>query len=291
MRYETRLAPARLPLPPTHTDPRGARAMPISTTITASDLGALFSLPSSALDRTTPETMGSARRPPPDRASRTTPTAPPGYGRRAADAWRPRTHADFLDGGAYPEIDVVQLPAGLGWGANAPASDHPDRAWASPPPAALDVNFATLQICAARRALRLDRDSSVSSADARARRARTITPASNHRRVRHRRRLFRARLSIRKRRREHARARRHVRRLDRRVLVRVREHAPRRAPERALATSRARCPAERRRWTRPRTPGSRRPYDRFGRRARLAPGRVVGFRRARRSARRRDGDV
>ena len=166
MRYETRLAPARLPLPPTHTDPRGARAMPISTTITASDLGALFSLPSSALDRTTPETMGSARRPPPDRASRTTPTAPPGYGRRAADAWRPRTHADFLDGGAYPEIDVVQLPAGLGWGANAPASDHPDRAWASPP-AALDVNFATLQICAARRALRLDRDSSVSSADAR----------------------------------------------------------------------------------------------------------------------------
>ena len=132
--------------------------MPISTTITASDLGALFSLPSSALDRTTPETMGSARRPPPDRASRTTPTAPPGYGRRAADAWRPRTHADFLDGGAYPEIDVVQLPAGLGWGANAPASDHPDRAWASPP-AALDVNFATLQICAARRALRLDRDS------------------------------------------------------------------------------------------------------------------------------------
>ena len=166
MRYETRLAPARLPLPPTHTDPRGARAMPISTTITASDLGALFSLPSSALDRTTPETMGSARRPPPDRASRTTPTAPPGYGRRAADAWRPRTHADFLDGGAYPEIDVVQLPAGLGWGANAPASDHPDRAWASPP-AALDVNFATLQICAARRALRLDRDSPVSSADAR----------------------------------------------------------------------------------------------------------------------------
>ena len=57
---------------------------------------------------------------------------PPWCGRRAADAWRPRTHADFLDGGAYPEIDVVQLPAGLGWGANAPASDHPDRAWASP---------------------------------------------------------------------------------------------------------------------------------------------------------------
>ena len=115
----------------------------------------------------------------------------------------------------------------------------------------------------------------------RSRRARTITPASNHRRVRHRRRLFRARLSIRK----------HTRRLDRRVLVRVREHAPRRAPERALATSRARRPAERRRWTRPRTPGPRRPDDHFGRRARLAPGRVVGFRRARRSARRRDGDV
>ena len=77
MRYETRLAPARLPLPPTHTDPRGARAMPISTTITASDLGAHFSLPSSDLDRTTPETMGSARRPPPDRASENHADGPP----------------------------------------------------------------------------------------------------------------------------------------------------------------------------------------------------------------------
>ena len=139
--------------------------MPTSTMITASDLGALFSLPSSARDRTTPATMGSARRPSPDRASRSTRATPPRYGRRAADAWRPRAHADFLDGGAYPEIDVVQLPAGLGWGANAPASDHPDRPGASPP-AALDVSFATLQISAARRALRLDRDSTVSSARA-----------------------------------------------------------------------------------------------------------------------------
>ena len=183
MRYETRPAPARLPLPPTHTDPQGARAMPISTTITASDLGALFSSPR----------LLSTGRPPrrwdrpgvhPDRASRTTPTPPVRPTRRGRVA--SRTHADF-DGGAYPEIDVVQPPQ-----VSAGARTHPRRTTRTGrghPPRRAGRQFRH-QICAARRALRLDRDSSVSSADAR--RARTITPASNHRRVRHRHRLFRA---------------------------------------------------------------------------------------------------
>ncbi|RYC59031.1 hypothetical protein CHU98_g7177 [Xylaria longipes] len=41
-------------------------------------------------------------------------TGPPPYGQRAG--WRPRTEEDFGDGGAFPEIPVVQTPPGFGKG-------------------------------------------------------------------------------------------------------------------------------------------------------------------------------
>ena len=73
---------------------------------------------------------------------------PPGYSQRRG--WRPRTHGDFGDGGAFPEIDLVQMPEGLGWD----SKRFPD---VTPLPV-LDCSFAELQAKAARSALRLSTD-------------------------------------------------------------------------------------------------------------------------------------
>ena len=210
---------------------------------------------------------------------------PPWCSRRAADAWRPRTHADFLDG-AYPGVDVVQLPAGLGWGANAPRRTTPDRAAGHPPPRWTSISPPS-DLRRATRA-RLDRDSSVSSADARGRAhchhprvepPPSTTPSSPISRA-----SFDPKTKARTPWRDGAfslwstaSSCAYANLLD--------AHPNARSPLRVRVQPNAVAGLD------PRTPGSRRPYDRFGRRARLAPGRVVGFRRARRSARRRDGDV
>ena len=73
---------------------------------------------------------------------------PPGYSHRRG--WRPRTHGDFGDGGAFPEIHLVQIPEGLGWD----SKRFPD---VTPIPV-LDCSFAELQTIAARSALRLTGD-------------------------------------------------------------------------------------------------------------------------------------
>lgn len=70
----------------------------------------------------------------------------PGYTQR--HGWRISGHADFGDGGSFPELDVVQMPNGLGWD----TKRFPNVT----PLAALDCGFGELQAKAARCALRLD---------------------------------------------------------------------------------------------------------------------------------------
>ena len=77
-----------------------------------------------------------------------TDSVPPGYSHRRG--WRPRTHGDFGEGGAFPEIQLVQMPEGLGWD----SKRFPD---VTPIPV-LDCSFAELQTKAARSALRLTGD-------------------------------------------------------------------------------------------------------------------------------------
>ena len=77
-----------------------------------------------------------------------TDSVPPGYSHRRG--WRPRTHGDFGEGGAFPEIHLVQMPEGLGWD----SKRFPD---VTPIPV-LDCSFAELQTKAARSALRLTGD-------------------------------------------------------------------------------------------------------------------------------------
>jgi len=76
--------------------------------------------------------------------SQQTRRVPPRYtGRRG---WSPASHADFGDGGAFPEIDLVQMPCGLGWDTK--------RFPNVQPLAVLDCGFAELQTRAARCMLR-----------------------------------------------------------------------------------------------------------------------------------------
>ena len=89
------------------------------------------------------------------------PSPPRSYLRRGGGGWRPLVAADFGDGGAFPEIHVVQLPEGLGWGAScgivprASSSSSPDGRVPAPP-ASLAYSFDDLQTRAARVMLRLD---------------------------------------------------------------------------------------------------------------------------------------
>ena len=157
--------------------------MASDASVSVSDLGALFA------PRAPPRDPPAAPAPPPPapqppRGS-DPPAAPrsttPGYGRRGgARSWRPTAQLDFRDGGAFPEIDVVQLPLGLGWGAaagrrprrgrvpdadrdadrdaapgDAAAPDDDDDAPRLAPPAALECGFAELETRAARLMLRL----------------------------------------------------------------------------------------------------------------------------------------
>lgn len=107
-------------------DGTSARAMP---PVTAAELGALFRTCAVATSDDSPSRH-----------------VPPKYTHR--HGWRPSAHPDFGDGGSFPELDVVQMPHGLGWD----SARFPNVE----PLAALDCSFDELQANAARCVLRLD---------------------------------------------------------------------------------------------------------------------------------------
>jgi len=120
--------------------------------------------------------------PPPPPAS-----SPPRYGERGGGvAWRPTESRHYRDGGAFPEIDVVQLLEGMGWGraiGDPNVAGREKGASRLATPASLDCSFEELQTRASRAMLRLPDPPIVAGGGEASRASRLATPPPPNRKT------------------------------------------------------------------------------------------------------------